>query len=612
MAYSSIPSNPFTVPGSAAGFLDIRKKGTTTPVVTVAVPAYTAPSGGGGTPTSGVLTITGANQQYNNRQEANSGGTRYSANTLVTFTTNQDNFIYRTYGHNESSSTIAPGFVWVNGVEVGPIAGTLNGGITGAADYPVTGLPGSGTRTVQVYTAGQLNPLDANPNVSYLSPTAIVLPTGATGSITPVTLQPNMARVRSNSHSVGGGHGNAAFSWPRYLNRQYRPAYDIYVDGHAGALLNTFVKDATARAASLSLYKAARANHTGIGIDILADEVNDYGNNTCTPTELKNNLVSYAQAWLADTAIPSGDLLFFMSAFPAANEAAPSGGFPLATYRSAIQSAVGVVSNARVRYIHGPDMVTANYLNSDGIHYSIAGDMYAAGKIDAALSAAGGGGGGGTAPVPTFQVVDSQDFESSSSLPANYDQNALFSVVPGEPSTSGTRSVKITAQAGPNDAIGDTTHSFAEGRWSVNMQAVRGSGTMYPNLRFNVANGSQYNLLLELLSGGQQTIFLQKAVSGASAVNLGNGLIITPALSGFQKYTIERIGNSLKVYVLRLSDNMYLTGGGDFTSATRVACLSFNDNNPLPAGLAKFSAYISEVSAGNACYFDDAVLEKYA
>jgi len=46
MAYNPIPSNPFAVPGTAAGFLDIRKHGTSGPVVTVALPAY---SGGGGT-----------------------------------------------------------------------------------------------------------------------------------------------------------------------------------------------------------------------------------------------------------------------------------------------------------------------------------------------------------------------------------------------------------------------------------------------------------------------------------------------------------------------------------------------------------------------------------
>lgn len=43
MAYSSITSSPFLVPGSAAGFLDIRKKGTTSPIVTVAVPALVEP-----------------------------------------------------------------------------------------------------------------------------------------------------------------------------------------------------------------------------------------------------------------------------------------------------------------------------------------------------------------------------------------------------------------------------------------------------------------------------------------------------------------------------------------------------------------------------------------
>jgi hypothetical protein len=50
MAYSGIPGTTFTVPGTVTGFLDVRKKGTTGPVITVGVPAYAG--GGSTTPTN--------------------------------------------------------------------------------------------------------------------------------------------------------------------------------------------------------------------------------------------------------------------------------------------------------------------------------------------------------------------------------------------------------------------------------------------------------------------------------------------------------------------------------------------------------------------------------
>lgn len=77
MSYTTIPSNPFTVPGSVAGYLDIRKKasangGVAGPIVTVAVPAYSGSTGGG-------TTITQLDTPTNLRQT----GATASSNTLA-------------------------------------------------------------------------------------------------------------------------------------------------------------------------------------------------------------------------------------------------------------------------------------------------------------------------------------------------------------------------------------------------------------------------------------------------------------------------------------------------------------------------------------------------
>jgi hypothetical protein len=333
------------------------------------------------------LLVTSTNQSYNSRNEANNGGTRYDANTVFTFQTDCPNPVVNVYAYAGPDFQSAPGFFWVNGVEAGPFGVNIPTNATGPLSYTLT-LPGTGLRTVQLYSAGQGNTASNSAFTSYVSLVSVVVPAGYSAQVVPVTKHlDEFIFVFGDSTTQAAGHGDGSFSWPRILNRDYRPNSDVYSAGHSSMVGGKFIDTPAHRAAQLAEYKAARAGYKK-GIFWFDALVNDCYYNFATPAQLNSYYQAFAQLFLADAEL-TNDVLYFKSAIPTTshnNGGANDLGYPLFAYRDAMSNAVSSIANVRVKYADGTQLQSAQYL-VDGTHVSKDGDLHIASTINDLLNA---------------------------------------------------------------------------------------------------------------------------------------------------------------------------------------------------------------------------------
>jgi len=272
----------------------------------------------------------------------------------------------------------------------------------------------------------------------------------------------------------------------------------------------------------------------------------------------------------------------------------------LETYRQPIRDLVA--SRNWLRVIEGPSLLNGLPQNAknDGVHLSTAQHAEVATNLLAKLTNNG------------YVVLNQQDFDSSSSLPATYGTNNEFFVATNEARVSGTRSLKQLV-LDPLKPIGPTDSQFANGRFTLSVNALVASGVAYVIGRFGrvEATDSNYGFTLVRTPGNNVAPYLVRVTNGAQPVFLKEAGPI-PFAGSFLRVTSRRSGNVIGLAVQQMPDLMYLTPGGTFTSSVFVEWATVTDPNALPLteGTCDIETVYTESNAGNGAYYDDIVVEK--
>jgi hypothetical protein len=336
MSYTQIPSNPFTVPGSAAGFLDIRKRGTTGPVVTVAVPAY---AGGTGAP----LSFAPANADYfNNARNISTAGSTWrnpyarlkinasgaGAGSLVGF------------GHNYPVQV----YVQKNGAHYL----TLNDDTQNQQRTLNFSLDGPGEYTF--FQGQQTSPGDAG-DVGFSNIESINFDGSVGATKLPVTRASKLVIIRGDSVSVAGysqnpiRYGLAVLVQPQLANT------DVLTIGYGGKQGYLDMQNATTRTALLNQVAAICALYQSVSWYECCG-IND-AQAASIPAATWASATATGLTYLHNN-IPNLTKVYWASPTPVANVSTvgPSGN-KYSDFQAAVQPAVAQVGASWLQYVDG-------------------------------------------------------------------------------------------------------------------------------------------------------------------------------------------------------------------------------------------------------------------
>lgn len=500
-----------------------------------------AVAGGSTTPTT--LTVTQANQRYNGRAEANNGGTRYYAASVFSVLTDAPSVTVNVYGYNGTTYALPAAVARVGNADLG-IIGTFAGGKTGTQSYTISGIPGSGQRQIDLYSAPQLNFASQDTFTSYVSLTEVIIPAGFTGSIVPVVKKTNECLfVFGDSMTQAGGHNDTSMSWPRILNRELRTNSDVYVSGHSSLVGGRWIDTLAKCLALINEFKAVSTGYTK-KIFWFDAGVNDAYFHAFTPAQLKQFYIDFAALFLAE--VPTGQL-YFKSAVVRDNEGPNNLGFPLFAYRDAMQAAVAAIANVRVKYADGLELQKAEYW-VDGTHVTIEGDIYVAGTINALLNqtVAGGtltqvnGAQQGVFFLATTDTTDAVQYRIGGG--AWQDSAKLVCTTPGQQLVEAKLVGEPYTTVGKTVTIKPTVLGHSNGVTKVGSGWTRSADNDPLAAWYTDNNGDYY----EFVFSGSFSIFQNRQENIAEfTVSVDGGPAVTVPISGpgFQ-YDIQRVYTS--------------------------------------------------------------------
>jgi hypothetical protein len=412
-----------------------------------------------------------------------------------------------------------------------------------------------------------------------------------------------------NSRGVGGGVTNGALhAWSRQLGRQL--GIDVYIIGYSSRQMGAHMSTAGQRQQLATEAKVRLAGYPTT-FYIQADDENDHAYNAFTPAQLKSfrqELIPQLRSELPNTK------LVFQTVLPDrdGNNNPNGSGYTHDDYDTALTEAVTGQANTYLLKIKQAGVVAADFF--DPAHLGITGEN----KVTAFylsklpnLSTADQIAGPVTPPPsgPGYYVASSEDFDSSTQLPASYSTRAGYAVVASPITLTGVNAVEVTAV---KDELGiGPTQAVTNGRFRVAGRVVPSVGTAYWGVRFaQQPDGSCYFISASSIAGSTSAFYVWRQEGQTSGPALRKSKDFT-TVRNFYDVTIGRVGSRVVANIRRTADNYYLNQDGDF-AAGYADFWSADDPNPLPAvaGTSNFYCYLESNATGQAL-FDSAVLEEY-